>query len=131
MNTTFLKRLRSSIKPKQWDVTGFTQSKSHSVIYLFNESFRTGQFRSVWKIAKVTQPFKGGSPIDCDNYGPFSVLPCISKFMESFVNIDLRDFVHEGSVSSLNSINSPQKTVAWKFAIDDEVSLRFSSLLIV
>ena len=111
-------------------MTGFTQSKSHSVTYLFNESFRTGQFLSVWKIAKV-QPFKGGSPIDCDNYGPFSVLPCVSNFMESFVNIDLRDFAHEGSVSSLNSINSPKITMAWTFAIDDEVSLRFSSLFIV
>ena len=107
MNTKLLKRLRSSIKPKPRDVTRFTQSESHSVTYLFNEAFRTGQFQTVWKIARVTQPFKGGSPIDCDNYGPFSVLPCISKFMESFVNIDLRDFAREGSVSSLNSINSP------------------------
>ena len=45
--------------------------------------------------------------------------------------IDLRDFAHEGSVSSLNSINSPKITMAWKFAIDDKVSLRFSSLFIV
>ena len=59
------------------------------------------------------------------------VLPCISKFMESFVNIDLRNLAHEGSVSSLNSTNSPKITVALKCAIDDEVSLRFSSLFIV
>ena len=77
MNTKFFKALKELDQAKAWDVTGFTQSKSHSVTYLFNESFRTGQFLSVWKIAKV-QPFKGGSPIDCDNYGPFSVLPCVS-----------------------------------------------------
>ena len=87
--------------------------------YLFNESLRTGQFPSVWKITKVTQPFKGGSPVDYGNYGPFSVLPCISKFMESFVNMDLRDFAYEEPVSSLNGINSPTITVAWKLAIDD------------
>ena len=66
------KALKELDQAKAWDVTGFTQSKNHSVTYLFNESFRTGQFPSVCKIAKVTQPFKGGSPIDCDNYGPFN-----------------------------------------------------------
>ena len=44
----------------------------------------------------VTLHFKGGSPTDCDNYRPISVLPCISKIMESFVNTDLkRNFAHE------------------------------------
>ena len=68
---------------------------SQSLSHLFNESLRTGHFSSVRKIARVTPLFKGGSPTDCDNYRPISVLPCISKIIESFVNTDLRNFAHE------------------------------------
>ena len=56
---------------------------SQGLSYLFNESLRTGQFPSVWKIARVAPLFKRGSPTDCDNYRSISVLPCISKIMES------------------------------------------------
>ena len=36
------KALKELNQAKAWDVTGFTQSKSHSVTYLSNESFRSG-----------------------------------------------------------------------------------------
>ena len=69
---------------------------SLSLSHLFNESLRTGQFPSAWKIARVTPPPPPPhSPTDCDNYRPISVLPCILKIMESFVNTDLRKFTHE------------------------------------
>ena len=63
--------------------------------YLFSASIGICQFLSVWETARVTLHFKGGSPTDFDNYRPISVLPCISKIMESFVNTDLRNFAHE------------------------------------
>ena len=44
MNTKFFKALKELDQAKAWDVTGFTQSKSHSVTYLFNESLRTVNF---------------------------------------------------------------------------------------
>ena len=62
---------------------------SQRLSYLFNESLRIGQFPSVCETARVTLHFQEGSPTDCDNYRPISVLPCISKIMESFVNTDL------------------------------------------
>ena len=86
---------------------------SLSLSHLFNELLRTGQFPSVWKIARVTPrpphsptqhsqylqhsppPPPPHSPTDCDNYRPILVLPCILKIMESFVNTDLRKFTHE------------------------------------
>ncbi|CAH3015998.1 unnamed protein product [Porites evermanni] len=60
------KALKELDRAKAWDVTGFTQSKSHCVTCLFNESFRTGQFSFLWKIAKSIVT------IMC-----LSVLPCI------------------------------------------------------
>ena len=102
---------------------------SQSLSHLFHESFRTGQFPSVWKIARVTPLFKGGSPTDCDKYRPISVLPCISKTMESFVNTDLRNFAHEVDLIEQHQFGYSKfssTTVAllkvvdsWKFAIDD------------
>ena len=102
---------------------------SQSLYCLFNESLRTGQFQSVWKIAMVAPLFKGGSPTDCDNYRPISVLPCISKIMESFVKTDLRNFAHEVGLIEQHQFaysKFSSTTVAllkvvgsWKFAIVD------------
>ena len=77
----------------------------------------------------VKPVFRGGSPTECDNYGPILVLPCISKIMESFVKTDLRNVAHEVGLIELHQFAYPNfssTTVAllkvvdsWKFAIVD------------
>ena len=62
---------------------------SQSLTHLFNESLSTGKFPSAWKTANLTPLLKGGTTADSDNYCPISVLPCISKILESFTNSNL------------------------------------------
>ena len=132
-----------SVKALKLAAPNISQSLSH----LFNESLRTGQFPSVWKIARVTPPPPHSptqhsqhlqhsptpptphSPTDCDNYRHISVLPCILKIMESLVNTDLRKFTHEVGLIEQHQFaysKFSSTTVAllkvvdsWKFAIDD------------
>ena len=120
---------------------------SLSLSHLFNELLRTGQFPSVWKIARVTPrpphsptqhsqylqhsppPPPPHSPTDCDNYRPILVLPCILKIMESFVNTDLRKFTHEVGLIEQHQFayskfsSTPVALLkvvdSWKFAIGD------------
>ena len=41
---------------------------------LINESFTSGVFPDILKIAKITPIFKNGNPLDVSNYRPISVL---------------------------------------------------------
>ena len=91
------------------------------------------------KIVRVAPLFKGGSLTDCDNYRPISVLPSISKIMESFVNVNLRNLPHEVGLIEQHQFANTQfssTTVAllkvvdsWKFfsffAIDDDLKSVF------
>ena len=87
------------------------------------------------KILRVAPLFKGGSLTDCDNYRPISVLPSISKIMESFDNTYLRDLPQEVGLIEQHQFaytKFSSTTVAllkvvdsWKFfpffAIDDDL----------
>ena len=42
--------------------------------------------------------FKGGKISESDNYRPFSVLPCISKIHESYMNLELQAFAKEADL---------------------------------
>ena len=57
---------------------------------LFTMSFRRGIVPNEWKCANVVPIFKSGKKSDPDNYRPISLLPIISKVMESIVNDQLR-----------------------------------------
>ena len=50
--------------------------------YLFNLSFEKTIFPDNIKIAKVTPIFEAGNNTELVNYGPISVLPCLSKTFE-------------------------------------------------
>ena len=69
-----------------------------SIAYLFNESFRQGEFPLKWKIARVSPLFKGGIPTNCNNYRPVSVLPCLAKVLERFANQQFQDFAVENKL---------------------------------
>ena len=100
---------------------------SNVVANLFNASFQCGRFPSIWKTARVTPLFKGGSQTERDNYRPISVLPCISKVYESFAT-DLQRFATDNGLISDHQFaytRYSSTTVAliiavdsWKLAID-------------
>jgi hypothetical protein len=49
---------------------------------LFNFCLSLGTFPEQWKLAQVIPIFKKGDPLQCTNYRPISLLPCISKVFE-------------------------------------------------
>ena len=49
---------------------------------MFNTSIETSHFPDSWKLAGVTQFFKGAEKTEKSNYRPISVLPVISKLFE-------------------------------------------------
>ena len=103
-------------------------SVSQSLTHLFNASLQAGQFPSSWKKARVTPLFKGGTTTDCDNYRPISVLPSVSKILESFANSDLKNFAYKSglieqhlfaySKFSSTTVALPKVVDSWNMAID-------------
>ena len=103
-------------------------SVSQSLTHLFNASLQAGQSPSAWKRARVTPLFKGGTAADCDNFRPISVLPSVSKILESFANSDLQNFAyksgaieqHQFAYSKFSSTTVALLKVvdSWKMAIN-------------
>ena len=60
---------------------------------IFNESFKTGIFPDLPKLAHVTPIHKGTSRLVVTNYRPISVLPIISKVFEQTVRKRMYDFL--------------------------------------
>ena len=88
-----------------------------SLTHLFNESLRTVKFPPARKVARVTPLFKGGSPTDCDNHRPISVLPCAEFCSRGWAHRTTSiQFAYSkfssAAVALLNVVDS------WKFAID-------------
>ena len=53
---------------------------------LFNLSFMTGVFPSVFKTAKVVPVFKKYSKLDCSNYHLISLLSNIEKYLKTYIS---------------------------------------------
>ncbi|CAB4043715.1 Hypothetical predicted protein, partial [Paramuricea clavata] len=95
---------------------------------IFNTSYQNGHYPSLWKVARVIPLFKGGCRTERDNQRPISVLPCVSKIHESFVNSDLQEFTWGNGLIKPNQYayaKNSATTVAlimvvdsWKLAID-------------
>jgi hypothetical protein len=56
-----------------------------SITFLINCCLREGVLPNIWKIAKVVPLFKSGNKNDLNNYRPISILPNVSKVIESIV----------------------------------------------
>ena len=67
---------------------------------LFNLSLRTGIFPSVWKNARVIPLHKKGDKQDPSNYRPISVLPTLSKILESAVHTQFYGYLTENNLIS-------------------------------
>ena len=71
---------------------------SEVLTYIFNLSFRTNDFPAIFKHAKVTPLHKDGPMSDPCNYCPISVLPVISKVLESLAHIRLYTFITDHGI---------------------------------
>ena len=60
---------------------------------IFNESFKSGIFRDLLKLAHVTPIHKGNTRLAVTNYRPVSVLPIVSKVFEQIVHKRVYDFL--------------------------------------
>jgi hypothetical protein len=69
---------------------------------IINQSFSEGKFPTVWKCAKVIALHKGGKQSICDNYRPISILPILSKIMESHVHKTLYKHLCENNLLCVN-----------------------------
>jgi hypothetical protein len=68
---------------------------------LFRQSYSCGEFPKSWKIASVTPIHKAGARDEASNYRPISLLPAISKVMESIVNDHLKGKFEERNLLSV------------------------------
>ena len=59
-----------------------------------NKSLDEGIFPKNMKIAKLIPLFKAGNRSDPDNYRPISLLPVLSKILESVVHQQLQEFMN-------------------------------------
>lgn len=74
-------------------------SKSLKLIsILFNHIFNIGYFPTEWKLATVIPIPKKGNTMDPKNYRPISLISCISKIYEKFINEKLREHCEENNV---------------------------------
>ena len=64
---------------------------ANSLTSIFNQSLSNGKVPSAYKLASVCPVFKKGDPYDSSNYRPVSLLPIISKVLESLVLQQLHD----------------------------------------
>ena len=69
------------------------------VIYLFQLPLEKGVFPDDLKIAKVTLIYKAGDNGDISIYRSISVLPCISKTLESLMNNRFYNYLKENNIS--------------------------------
>uniref|UniRef100_A0A8C4NHM8 Reverse transcriptase domain-containing protein n=1 Tax=Eptatretus burgeri TaxID=7764 RepID=A0A8C4NHM8_EPTBU len=63
---------------------------AHPLSVLFILSFAQGHLPSAWKSANITALHKKGAKSDPCNYRPISLLPIISKVMESIIASDIK-----------------------------------------
>ena len=68
-------------------------SCSFSLSVLFTLSFAQGHLPSAWKSANITALHNKGVKTDPCNYRPISLLPIISKVMESIIATDIKSFL--------------------------------------
>ena len=68
--------------------------------YIFNLSLNTACFPALWKNARVTPLFKGGSGELLGNYRPISVLSTVSKILKRCVHIQCYKYLTDNRLLS-------------------------------
>lgn len=72
------------------------------IAYLINLSLRFETFPECYKIAKIKPLFKKGEKTLVENYRPVSLLPSISKILETVVKNQVTIFIEQNSILSRN-----------------------------
>jgi retron-type reverse transcriptase len=67
---------------------------------LINCCPRYGVMPNIWKVAKVVPLFKSGNKNDFNNYRPISILPIVSKVIESIVFDHIHHYLLENKLLS-------------------------------
>jgi len=97
----------TDIKPKSTrDIYGISSKLLQSIKFaiskpltnIINQSFATGIFPNVLKIAKVIPVYKGNDPEIISNYRPISILPAVSKIFEKAIHIQLENYFEENNL---------------------------------
>ena len=80
----------------------FSSHVTHAfeVSHLTNLCLERGVFPRIFKQALITPIFKAGSRIDFSNYRPISILPVMSKVLETIINRQLTSYVIENNIFS-------------------------------
>ena len=73
---------------------------AHPLSVLFTLSFAQGHLPSAWKSANITALHKKCVKTDPCNYRPISLLPIISKVMESIIASDIKSFLFSNGLIS-------------------------------
>jgi len=73
---------------------------AHPLSVLFTLSFAQGHLPSAWKSANITTLHKKGAKTDPCNYRPISLLPIISKVMESIITSNMKSFLFSNGLIS-------------------------------
>ena len=61
-----------------------------ALVHILNLSLKTSTVPSMWKLAKVSPTFKSGNSEHVESYRPISVLPVLSKILETAVHQQLQ-----------------------------------------
>ena len=77
------------------------KEKAYPLMLIFNVSRSTGVVPDELKIAKVVPTYKKDNPELFGNYRPVSVLPCLSKILESIVYNRSYDFLCKNIINIL------------------------------
>ena len=75
-------------------------SVSKVLEHIFNTSIETGIFPSRMKIAKVIPIYKKGNHLEVNNYRPISLLPALSKCLETIIFNRLNSFITKYNLMS-------------------------------
>ena len=65
-----------------------------SITYRVNKSISDGIVPDLWKVARVTPLHKSDDKLQVENYRPISVLPVLSKIVETVVHSQLNAHLH-------------------------------------
>lgn len=79
------------------------------LVHLINLSLGSRIFPDSYKIAKVKPLFKKGQKTSVENYRPVSLLPSISKILETVVKNQLTDYITQNSILSRNQFGFQKK----------------------
>ena len=76
------------------------QSITYSITKLINLYIRTGKFQDIRKFAKVTALLKSGDRTNQTNHHPISILPTLSKILESVIHCQLYEYLDSNNLLS-------------------------------